>query len=103
MKIELLSFEDSPNHDAAVDLLSSVLAEHLVSEPIDYVDVPDAETGERVRFPGSPTIRINGNDIDPNYEDSGDYALQCRVYATPDGYSGVPDRAWIESAIADAV
>ncbi len=40
---------------------------------IEDVDVPDLATGERVKFPGSPVIRIDGVDIEPGYEDSGDY------------------------------
>ena len=74
-----------------------------MTENVESVEVPDLETSERVRFPGSPTIRINGKDVDPDYEDSGDYTPRCRVYMTKDGYRGVPERAWVESAVMEAL
>lgn len=45
-------------------------------------------TAASVRFPGSPTIRINGRDVDPGYVDSGDYTPRCRLYRTSDGLPG---------------
>ena len=102
MKIELLMFDDCPNHHAASDLLREVLDELDVDDPIENIEVADPETGERLRFPGSPTIRINGMDVDPEYEDTGDYALRCRVYLTGDGFKGVPERRWIETAVESA-
>ena len=102
MKIELLWFEGCPNHHAANELLQEVLDEYGVDESIVSVDVPDLEVGKRVKFPGSPTIRINGADIDPEYEDTGDYTPRCRVYLTSDGFKGVPERNWIENAVKTA-
>lgn len=103
MKIELLWFEDCPNHDPAEGMLREVLSEQGVSDEIHRVEVPDIETGIKVKFPGSPTIRIDGNDIDPDYEDTGDYTPRCRVFMTSDGLRGLPERAWIEKAISEAV
>ena len=102
MNIELLWFEGCPNHHAASEMLQGVLDELGVVDPIVSVDVPDLEVGERVKFPGSPTIRINGTDIDPEYEDTGDYTPRCRVYMTNSGYKGVPERRWIENAVESA-
>ncbi len=103
MNIEVFWFEDCPNHHAARELLEDVLADHSVEAEISLVEVPDLSTGERVKFAGSPTIRINGVDIDPSYEDTGDYTPRCRVYLTSDGFKGVPERAWIEDAVVAAI
>ena len=73
MKIEVLWFEDCPNHQAAGELLDDILASHSVNADIASIEVPDLATGERVKFAGSPTIRIDGVDVDPGYEDTGDY------------------------------
>ncbi len=51
------------------------------------------------RSPGSPTIRVDGRDIDPTYEDAGDYTPPCRLYRTPNGLEGVPPRQLIEAAL----
>lgn len=66
MKIELLWFEDCPNHEPAEQMLAEVLAELNIGDPIAQVEVPDIQTGNEVTFPGSPTIRIDDVDIEPN-------------------------------------
>lgn len=103
MKIELLWFEDCPNHEPTERMLREVLAEHGVSDEFHPIEVPDLETGKSIKFPGSPTIRIDGIDIDPGYEDTGDYTPRCRVYMTEAGLKGVPPREWIEQAVVSAL
>jgi len=103
MKIELLWFEDCPNHGPAEEMVREVLAEHGVSDKIQRIEVPDLETGKSVKFPGSPTIRVDGHDVDPSYEDTGDYTPRCRVYMTDAGFKGVPERKWIEDAVEAAM
>lgn len=99
MNIELLWFEDCPNHEATFALLRDVLRERGIDETVERIEVPDLETGERTKFPGSPTIRIDGVDIEPMYEDGGDYTPRCRLYATSRGLTGVPERRWIEATL----
>jgi hypothetical protein len=102
MRIEFLWFDDCPNHDDARALLDAVLEERGLDVSVESVNVPDLATGERMLFPGSPTIRVNGVDVDPGYVDEGDYTPRCRVYATSEGLRGVPERGWIEAAIDTA-
>ena len=99
MHIELLWFDGCPNHERALALLEEVLRARGVDEPVSSIHVVDADMAESMRFPGSPTIRIDGVDIEPGFDDPGDYALRCRVYLTREGLSGVPERVWIESAL----
>ncbi len=105
MKVELLWFDGCPNHEAAETLLRSVLAEHSVDAAVDRIEVPDEATGIRVRFPGSPTIRINGRDVDPEFDpaECRDCTPRCRVYPTELGLQGVPERIWIERAVGRAL
>ncbi len=103
MKIELLWFDGCPHHEAARWLLRDVLRQRGVHDEIEFIEVPDLETGERTKFPGSPTIRIDGNDIEPGFADDGEYAPRCRVYATPRGLTGEPERRWIEEAVERAL
>lgn len=99
MKIELLWFEDCPNHEAARQLLREVLAERHIDTSITDIDASDPAVAQRVHFPGSPTIRIDGVDIAPGFTDPGDYTPRCRVYWTKVGLRGVPERSWIEAAL----
>jgi hypothetical protein len=66
---------------------------------IEGVDASDPEVAAARRFPGSPTIRVDGIDIEPGFADPGDYTPRCRLYRTAAGLRGVPDPAWIEEAL----
>ena len=103
MKVEFLWFEDCANHEEARDLLRQVLQlKGAGGSSMEDVEVTDPRVAEQYRFPGSPTIRIDGQDVEPGFEDSGDYSFRCRVYVTEAGLSGVPMRKWIEGAVERA-
>lgn len=98
-RVELLWFRDCPNHSVARALLEEVLAALEPGTTIEDIDATDPIVARRHRFPGSPTIRIDGRDVDPSYDDPGDYTPRCRLYRTADGLRGVPERTWIEAAL----
>jgi hypothetical protein len=99
MTIELLWFDDCPNHRKTRQLLEEVLAQRHIEERIVDVNLTDPEVAKQYRFPGSPTIRVDGRDIEPDFADAGDYTPRCRLYLTARGLVGVPDRRWIETAL----
>jgi len=97
--VELLWFSDCPHHEAARRLLSEVLADVAPRTPFRDLDATDPTVAASLRFPGSPTIRVDGHDVDPSYLDRGDYTPRCRLYRTSEGLRGVPERGWIEDAL----
>ena len=99
-KVELLWFEGCPNHPTARQMLEEVVAEVAPGTRIADVDATDPAVAVRVRFPGSPTIRVDGRDVDPTYIDPGDYTPRCRLYRTAAGLRGLPERGWIVDALA---
>jgi hypothetical protein len=100
VKIELLFWEGCPSHPEAKALLQQVLDERGIGTPIDVREVRTEDEAVDLAFPGSPTIRIDGRDIDPTGADSPP-ALTCRVYRLPDGRpSPVPSRQQLEEAIS---
>lgn len=96
--IELLWFQDCPNHEATEALLRERMAQAGMTAP----EVADEETGMRLHFPGSPTVRIDGVDVEPGWEWSGDGTPRCRLYATSQGLRGIPDAEWIDVALTRA-
>ncbi len=100
MKVEVLTFEGCPNAQSARELVERVVAESRVEAEIAYVNVPDPEAAERLRFLGSPTIRVDGRDIEPGADARTEYVLACRIYRTEQGTAGVPDKRWLRDAIA---
>lgn len=98
MKIQLLYFWDCPAWHETLDNLKKVVGEDADIQ-VHMVET-DEEAVER-QFVGSPTIRVNGQDLfPPNHSD---YALACRVYQTPSGLSGVPTTQMIRAALSAAV
>jgi hypothetical protein len=100
--VELIWFQDCANHPAARLMLEEVIAQVAPSTPIRDVDASDPAVAEQVRFPGSPTIRVDGRDVDPTYIDPADYTPRCRLYRTTAGLRGLPERTWIVDALTAA-
>jgi hypothetical protein len=99
-RIEFLFWEDCPSHPEAWKRLQEVVAELGVESPIEKIEVQTDEEAERLRFPGSPTIRVNGVDVDPEGAAQMGTALTCRVYVLEDRrYSPVPSREMIRRAL----
>ena len=98
-EVELLWFFDCPNRAAAREMLEDVIGGVAPGTPISDVDATDPSVAAQVHFPGSPTIRIDGRDIDPSYVDSGEYTPRCRLYRTGEGLRSLPERRWIEEAL----
>ena len=98
-RAELLWFADCPNHVEARRLLREVIAAVAPGTPLDDIDASDPQVAAAHRFPGSPTVRVDGRDVDPAFTDPGDYTPRCRIYWTADGPRGVPEREWLEAAL----
>lgn len=100
-EIEFLYWEDCPSHPEARRLLQEVVSEMGIEAPIEEIEVLTDEDAERLSFPGSPTIRVNGVDIDPSGAAQMGTALTCRVYVLEDKrYSPVPSREMLRQALA---
>lgn len=97
--VELLWFQDCPNHPAARALIDELLGDLAPGTTVHDIDATDPAVAQLHRFPGSPTIRIDGRDVDPTYQDPGDYTPHCRLYRTAEGLRGLPERAWVEAAL----
>jgi hypothetical protein len=96
-EVELLWFQDCPNHEAARALLYEVIDD--VAPDTSDIDATDPEVAKTHRFPGSPTIRVDGKDVDPAFIDPGDYTPRCRLFRSGSGIVRVPERRWIEDAL----
>ena len=97
--VEILSFAGCPNHHGAVTLVERASSDLGLDPEIRVVDVPDQEAAQRLRFLGSPTIRVGGRDVDPRAEERSDYALSCRIFRTETGITGQPDARWVRDAL----
>ena len=102
MTVELLWWEGCPSHPDALADLERILREEGVEADVTRVEIENDEQARSERFPGSPTIRIDGEDILPPGE-AEPYSLTCRVYRLRDGrISPTPDPEDVRDAIRRA-
>jgi predicted RNA-binding protein with PIN domain len=101
-RVEILYFEECPNHGAARELVERIAAELRVEPEIHLVEVADADAAKQLRFLGSPTIRVDGRDVEPGAEERHEFVLSCRVYPSERGFSGQPEARWIRETLEEA-
>ena len=87
MEVEILYFDGCPSYREAQAMLEEVLSQGDVSTEVRLVAVNTDEEARRLKFPGSPTIRVDEEDLFP-VSDRTEYALGCRMYATAEGLAG---------------
>lgn len=91
--IELFYFDACPFWKETLKILEDASKELKIVNDVKLVRVETHDEAVSHQFPGSPTIKINRQDIFPTKQDN--YFLGCRVYKTPDGFIGSPTREMI--------
>ena len=86
MKIELLYFAGCPNHEAFMPRLLTLLDRAGVDKEVRLVHVESEDEARAVGFLGSPSLRVNGRDVEAGAADRSDFGLKCRLYQTHDYY-----------------
>ncbi len=97
MKIELLYFTGCPNHEPTAARVRRVVERLGVHADIDKVEVTPEDDPAALKFLGSPTVLIDGRDLDPAQRDGGRYGLSCRMFAG----QGMPSETLIEQGIRE--
>jgi hypothetical protein len=100
--VELLYFDGCPHHEALLLHLAQLIDAAEIRVEIALRNVPDDTAAQRERFLGSPTVRIDGRDVEPGAEARDDYGLKCRLYRTDAGLRGAPLDQWIIDALTRA-
>ena len=98
MKIELLYFDECPTYQAALQALKQALLEEGIQSQIQLIAINTIEEAQKVQFPGSPTIRVNGGDLFQAAERQA-WGIGCRMYTTPEGLRGTPTKEMIREAL----
>lgn len=86
-RVEVLYFEGCPTYRTALATVEEVLGAEGIEAEIRVVELKSEEDARKLRFPGSPTVRVNGMDVVEGAS-SLQPALACRMYQVPEG--GIP-------------
>ena len=103
MTIEILYFDGCPNHEPLGRRIHEIASVDGIDVELHLRCVPDPTAAERERFLGSPTVRVDGEDVEPGAAERRDYGMKCRIYRTPEGLRGTPSDAWLRAAVTRAL
>jgi len=99
MKIELLCVADCPNRQTTTEIVQEVLREQGLPTDIIEVEISDAAQAAALSFLGSPTVRVDGKDVEPCVNVFPSYGVSCRTYFVDGRFEGTPRREWIRNAV----
>ncbi len=100
MQVEILYFDGCPGYESLLPRLTELLAEHTPGATLTLRAVESVEAAEEQRFLGSPSVRINGRDVEPAADARDDFGLKCRLYSTAEGRLREPPDEWILDALS---
>ena len=100
--IEVLYREDCPNYPATLALVERVRDELGIQAELHTTLIADQAAAERARFPGSPTVRVDGRDVEPGSELLAEFTVDCRLYRHEHRFAGQPQARWIRDALLRA-
>ena len=103
MKVHLFVANNDPLTDELRDLIDAALAEAGVADPqVDVTTVLSADEAKELRCLGSPTIRVEGLDIEYGEREPPETTVGERFYSTPEGWTRTPTKGMIVFAINEA-
>jgi hypothetical protein len=100
-QIEVLVFDGCPNVHPTIEQVHQAIARANVPADLRVVRVETDDDAKRLRFLGSPTVRVDGVDVEPASVGREDFGLQCRIYSVAGRYQGTPPVDWIAAALRD--
>lgn len=103
MTVEILYFAGCPSFERLLPRVRELVAERGGDpEAITLSAVETPEAAETLSFLGSPSVRVDGRDIDPTAVQRDDFGLKCRLYRSEEGQAPTPPDVWIRAALATA-
>ena len=100
--IEVLYVQDCPHYPATLALVERVRAELGLDAELRTTLIVNQAAAEQSRFPGSPTVRVDGRDVEPGNEPATEYVVGCRLYRLKHRFAGQPEEHWIREALLRA-
>jgi hypothetical protein len=101
--IEVLYVQDCPHYPATLALVERLRAELGIDAELRPSLILDQDAAEQAGFPGSPTVRVDGRDVEPGSELVTEYIVGCRLYRLEHRLAGQPEERWIREALLQAV
>jgi len=99
-KIEFLYFEGCPSYNPTLDYLKEVIDEEKIDGNLELILVESPEDAQKVGFQGSPSIKVNGVDLEDKNEG---FSFNCRLYFVNGELTGRPSKEFIREKLLSNV
>jgi len=99
-KIEFLYFEGCPSYKQTLEYLKEVIEEENIETNLELVLVESPEDAQKVGFQGSPSIRVNGSDLEDKTDS---ISFNCRLYRVEGKLTGIPSKEFIRNKLLSKI
>ena len=99
MNVQVLYFDGCPSYEQLLPRLHVLIERAGVDADVELLRVDSLDAAVERGFLGSPSVRVDGRDIEPGAADRTDYGLKCRLYPTPEGLRGTPPEPLLLAAL----
>ncbi len=101
MKIEFLFSKSTGRGKEAEEALKQAIEATEIGAEVTYTEVADSEDAKHKRFLGSPSVRVNGIDVEYGDREPDEYQAGTRYYNTPQGWKPFPHARLIANTIIE--
>lgn len=99
MNIQLFYLDGCPSRERALVNLREALRQQGSTDAVEMVRVTSVEDAHVKRFLGSPTMRINGTDLEASSVQERPFGFGCRIYQEGQQTAGWPSVGLIRRAL----
>jgi hypothetical protein len=100
--IEVLYVQDCPHYLGTIAMVERVQGELGIDAELRTTLIVDQAAADRAWFPGSPTVRVDGHDVEPGSEPATEFLVGCRLYRLEHRFDGQPEERWVREALQRA-
>lgn len=99
VRVEILVRPDCPNRTMALAVVERAIAAAGVPVELEVVDLEAEAQAKDLRCLGSPSVLVDGLDVEPGATGRRDFTISCRLYRCGTGLQGWPEESWVRSAV----
>ena len=103
MKIEFMYSKSTGRGKEAEEALKQAIEATELNVDIVYTEVTDSEDAKTKKFLGSPSIRVDGIDVEYGDREPDEYQAGTRYYNTPAGWKPYPHAKLIANTIIERI
>ncbi|HYA32870.1 MAG TPA: DUF2703 domain-containing protein [Candidatus Bathyarchaeia archaeon] len=99
LTIDVLFYEDCPHYQEAASILKEVLEEEHVEAKVNMIKVAEGGEAVVVGFLGSPTILVEGHDVQSGTDHTSPFQGHCRIFRYKGRVFEIPPKDMIREAV----